>query len=479
MVRCRAAEPEIPGGKQIFIPCQWKTVAPVLSFNQANAGIMLMNPETSPPRKFRSLKVFFRFWVALFFIALIAANSITLLNLYKALHLTDQVVEHSIVEMHYAMLLQMSLTQAAMPPNDYLIHGKAKVRGNFRACIAGVERNFATLSAMTAMTPAQHQALTTARHDWERAKKMGEAILNITSPIGNPAAAGMMEEFDQMIGSIVTRLDAIHHVARAETGESHEILHGLESDVTLIVAAFLAAGFGIAIAGFLVLNRLLFPPLRELSKGMRRFSEGQLGHRIAGDMPVELRELANGFNTMAEKLQAQHAELVKTSSHDVLTGCFNHRQFIVDFAREFSRAQRYQETLSLLMTDLDHFKVINDTYGHPVGDKVLQKVAEAMGAQLRASDLLYRYGGEEFVILLPETDIRGALVAAESIRQKVADISVRLDGDQTIAVTISIGVACFPQDTDNQDELLKKADVAVYAAKNGGRNRVCHLKECA
>src|SRR3989344_6088735 len=131
------------------------------------------------------------------------------------------------------------------------------------------------------------------------------------------------------------------------------------------------------------------------------------------------------------------------------------------------------------MTDLDHFKAINDTYGHPVGDRVLQKVAEAMSAQLHASDSLYRYGGEEFVILLPETDIRGALVAAESIRRKVADISVRLDGNQTITVTISVGVACFPQDMDNQDELLKKADVAVYAAKNGGRNRVCHLKDCS
>ncbi len=238
---------------------------------------MLMNPETSPPRKFRSLKVFFRFWVALFFLALIAANAITLLNLYKALHLADQVVEHSIVEMHYAMLLQMSLAQATMPPNDYLIHGEPKARGNFRARVAEVERNFNTLSAMTAMTPAQHQALATARHDWERAKEMGEAILKIASPIGNPAAAGMMEEFDQMIGSIVTRLDAIHHVAHAETGESHEILHGLKSDVTLIVAAFLAAGFGIAIAGFLVLNLLLFPPLKDLSQGMRLFSEGSSG----------------------------------------------------------------------------------------------------------------------------------------------------------------------------------------------------------
>ena len=438
-----------------------------------------MNPEISSRRKNRSLKVFFRFWAALFFLALTAVNAVTLLNLYKALRLTDQVVERSIVEMHYAMLLQMSLAKAAMPPNDYLIHGKSSTREEFRARVAEVEQNFATLSAMTAMTPTQHQVLDAARREWGRTREMGEAILKIARPIGNPAAADKMEEFDQMINSVIARLDAIHRVAHAETGESHDELRGLKSEAILFVAAFLAAGLGIAIIGFIVLNRLLFPPLRDLSQGMRLFSEGQIGHRIAGNMPVELRELADGFNTMAEKLQAQHVELVKTASHDALTGCFNHRLFITDFAREFPRAQRYQKTLSLLMTDLDHFKAINDTYGHPVGDRVLQKVAEAMSAQLRASDSLYRYGGEEFVILLPETDTQGALVAAESIRRKVADISVRLDGNQTITVTISVGVACFPQDTDNQDELLKKADVAVYAAKNGGRNRVCHLKECA
>ncbi len=445
----------------------------------ANADIMAMNPKISSHRKIHSLRVFFRFWAALFLLALTAINAVTLLNLYKALRLTDQLVEHSIVEMHYAMLLQMSLAEAAMPPNDYLIHGKPREREEFRTHIADVERNFDTLSTMATITPAQHQVLDAARREWGRAKELGEAILKIARPIGNPAAADKMEEFDQMINSVIARLDAIHHVAYAETDESHRVLHSLKSEATLIVVVFLAVGLGIAIIGFIVLNRLLFPPLRDLSQGMRLFGEGQLGHRIAGNMPAELRELADGFNAMTEKLQAQHAELVKSSSLDSLTGCFNQRRFIMDFAREFSRAQRYQKTLSLLMTDLDHFKDVNDTYGHPTGDRVLQKVVEAMGTQLRASDALYRYGGEEFVILLPETDTQGALAAAESIRRKVADISIRLDGNQTIAVTISVGVACFPQDTDNQDELLKKADQAVYAAKNSGRNRVCHLKECA
>jgi diguanylate cyclase (GGDEF)-like protein len=136
---------------------------------------------------------------------------------------------------------------------------------------------------------------------------------------------------------------------------------------------------------------------------------------------------------------------------------------------------RYKDNLSLLMVDLDHFKSVNDSHGHPAGDRVLQKVAEAMDSQLRASDTLYRYGGEEFVILLPETDRSGALTVAESIRRKVADTVIVVDGNQTITITVSIGVACFPQDTENQEGLLKKADQAVYAAKNNGRNRVCCL----
>lgn len=434
-----------------------------------------MNSKASPRRKNRSLKVFFRSGAALFFLALIAVNAVTLFNLYKALRLTDQVVEHSIVEMHHAMLLQMSLAQAAMPPNDYLIHGDPQARGEFRARITEVERNFDALVPMTVMTAAQHQALGMARHDWERAREMGDAILKTSSPVGNQAAAAKMEKFDQLVSSIIAQLDAIHHVAHSETEESHAILHNLKLETTTVVLAFLAIGFAIAVAGFLVLNRLLFPPLQDLSRGMRLFSEGQHSHRIARNMPVELRELAEGFNAMAENLEAQHAELVKASSHDSLTGCLNHRQFILDFDREFSRVNRYKDNLSLLMVDLDHFKSVNDSYGHPAGDVVLQKVAEAMGTQLRASDTLYRYGGEEFVVLLPETDRRGALTVAESIRRKVADTAIVVDGQLTVTITVSIGVACFPQDTQDRDDLLKKADQAVYVAKNNGRNRVCHL----
>lgn len=434
-----------------------------------------MNSGVSPHRKKPSLKTFFRSGAVLFFLTLVVVNIVTLFNLYKALRLTDQVVEHSIVEMHYAMLLQMSLAQAVMPPHDYLIHGNPRARGEFRARIAEVERNFDTLAPMPGITAAQLQALAAARRDWERARGMGEAILNTSSPVGNKAAAAQMEEFDQLINGIITRLDAVHDVAFAATEESHAILHDLKLKTTTVVLAFLAIGLAIAIGGIILLNRLLFPPLQDLSRGMRLFSDGQHAHRITRNMPVELRELAEGFNVMAENLEAQHAELVRASSHDALTGCLNHRQFIMDFDREFSRVNRYKDNLSLLMVDLDHFKSVNDSYGHPAGDVVLQKVAEAMGTQLRASDTLYRYGGEEFVVLLPETDRRGALTVAESIRHKVADTAIVMDGQQTVTITVSIGVACFPQDTQDRDDLLKKADQAVYVAKNNGRNRVCHL----
>jgi diguanylate cyclase (GGDEF)-like protein len=264
-------------------------------------------------------------------------------------------------------------------------------------------------------------------------------------------------------------------VAFATTETSHATLHDLKLETTTVVLTFLAIGLAIAVGGIIVLNRLLFPPLQDLSQGMRLFSEGQHAHRITRNMPVELRELAEGFNAMAENLQAQHAELVTASTHDSLTGCLNHRQFIMDFDREFSRVNRYKDNLSLLMVDLDHFKSVNDSYGHPAGDVVLQNVAEAMGTQLRASDTLYRYGGEEFVVLLPETDRRGALTVAESIRCKVADTAIVMDGQQTVTITVSIGMACFPQDTQDRDDLLKKADQAVYSAKNNGRNRVCCL----
>ncbi|MDR9437682.1 MAG: diguanylate cyclase [Thiohalophilus sp.] len=160
-------------------------------------------------------------------------------------------------------------------------------------------------------------------------------------------------------------------------------------------------------------------------------------------------------------------ELQRQASHDSLTGLYNRRKFEVMLLHERERATRYRRHLAIILLDIDHFKLVNDRFGHNVGDEVLRQLAVLMREQRRDSDVLARWGGEEFIILLPETDLDGALHTAELLRQCIADTRFSTVGQ----VTVSLGVsACRPGDTP--DSLISRADDALYQAKEAGRNRV-------
>lgn len=168
-------------------------------------------------------------------------------------------------------------------------------------------------------------------------------------------------------------------------------------------------------------------------------------------------------------------QLERQSGIDGLTQLYNRRYFDVHFSREYLRCRRQKTALSILMIDVDCFKIYNDTYGHQAGDVVLKDVANAIKAALkRPGDLLARYGGEEFVVLLPETSTQGALTVAEQVRAAVEHLEIAHQGSKAgPVVTVSIGCWVFSGDEIPMEELLKNADEALYQAKNLGRNRVC------
>jgi diguanylate cyclase (GGDEF)-like protein len=162
---------------------------------------------------------------------------------------------------------------------------------------------------------------------------------------------------------------------------------------------------------------------------------------------------------------------------DPLTGVFNRRHFFELTQQELTRAQRYGLPISTIMLDLDHFKQINDRYGHLVGDHVLQEVAESIRDNIRTVDILGRYGGEEFTILLPNTALPGTREIAERVCEMIASLTLKMD-DDSVLVTASLGVVSVEDVTDISIEvLLNRADQALYAAKQSGRNQITIWKE--
>ena len=170
-----------------------------------------------------------------------------------------------------------------------------------------------------------------------------------------------------------------------------------------------------------------------------------------------------------------HRRITELITHDDLTGLLNRKSFILEMQREMARSNRYGHPFGLLMMDIDHFKRVNDTYGHLVGSQVLREVATVIRETLRDSDIAGRYGGEEYIALLPETDRLRAHEAAERIRQAIERTSFTASitaSHHKLSLTISIGVASYPGDAAQINDLIQRADEAMYEAKRRGRNLV-------
>lgn len=203
--------------------------------------------------------------------------------------------------------------------------------------------------------------------------------------------------------------------------------------------------------------------------------DGNLHHYLSVKIPLKKDgedPVLIGFSTEVTELFKLKEEFKKQANTDPLTGLYNRRYFVEHAEREFKRAQRNGQPLAVISLDIDHFKNVNDKYGHPVGDQVLIEVSKNLLPALRSEDVLARIGGEEFAIVLPETDMKEALIIAERIRQQQEQISLIGDWSGEVNVRVSVGVA-IKQESDNDfDALFSRSDQALYTAKNNGRNQV-------
>jgi len=196
---------------------------------------------------------------------------------------------------------------------------------------------------------------------------------------------------------------------------------------------------------------------------------GALGIRGIREKDTEKFSIVAQQFLLGFKRVVLYQKVQELATHDSLTGALSRRYWFARCADELARSRRYGFYAGCLMIDVDHFKDLNDTYGHLVGDAILAAVAALFKDIIRSIDLLGKYGGEEFVLFLTETDAEQAWAVAERIRQAVQAAGIRAY-DETITVTISIGIANFPDDAGDLDQLVDKADQSLYRAKNAGRN---------
>jgi diguanylate cyclase (GGDEF)-like protein len=238
----------------------------------------------------------------------------------------------------------------------------------------------------------------------------------------------------------------------------------------------------------LMITRHVISPLNELARTARAIADGAKDTRAHVASRNEIGEVAEALNMMADRVTASNQELMdlnadleqrvtdrtreleELASRDPLTGLYNRRHFGEVITREFASAERYDADLTCIMFDVDHFKETNDRFGHRTGDGVLTLLAEAISCELRESDVAARFGGDEFILLLPQTSARSASSLADRIVSRFSHGLKQTFPD--VPATLSIGVASLrATHAPSSEALIHEADVALYTAKESGRNR--------
>ncbi len=289
------------------------------------------------------------------------------------------------------------------------------------------------------------------------------------------AAAGMGRVVETTGGLYVRQVAGTQ--LRVALSIEHSDPHGLYVVLFTVVAA---TGL-LSVAAAWSLARSTTRPLAELAHAADRVADGDLDTRVPVRGRDEIGRLATTFNRMTYEMRGyisaltasrdQLQEAMRLSRTDPLTGLANYRHLEESLGWEIERTTRYANPLVILALDLDLFKEVNDSYGHPVGDAVLVEVARRIEGEIREVDRAFRQGGEEFVVLLPETDVAGGVAVAERLGAALRDTNITVEpSGPAVKVTVSIGVAIYPEHGDSGPKILAAADDAMYAAKAAGRD---------
>ena len=288
-----------------------------------------------------------------------------------------------------------------------------------------------------------------------------------------PDGAKLTLSFSSIPGT-ASRLILIVDEARVAAGINQEIRNAYIQLGLVCLIVLLGA--------LIAAETLIIKPIHKLVAVARRVGDGEWSVRASDSrLPAEFAPLARAFDRMASQLSERERELIASNDHlavmasiDMLSGLANRRGFQSRLEFEWAKAQQCHCELSLLMIDVDHFKLFNDTYGHPEGDACLSKIGETLSqVALEAGGFAARYGGEEFCLLLPDTDSSRAIEIGEMVRATVQDLAILHATSAYQAVTVSVGVASLrPNPALNPNDLLEAADASLYVAKRQGRNRV-------
>ncbi|MET3600560.1 diguanylate cyclase [Martelella mangrovi] len=362
--------------------------------------------------------------------------------------------------------IQSNLWDIAASVNDYANSGEEHYRSTFEAAEREVATHLRDLEQVTGEHPAFIPILEGVEQQWSALLRAAAAVEPQEGTV-DPT----LIRFESAIAETGKRIEDIAETMRILNEQSHA--RALEVMKSLELFAGLAGLFAFlfAAAGIYIIDQALIRSTDKLVEGAMRVANGERDREIDVRVPPELASVAQAFNAMMKQIIQQEDKLAAAARADGLTGLDNRREFDRVLDTRIQTARETNQPFALLIIDVDHFKVFNDTYGHLAGDDVLRQVAQVISENARDGDRAYRYGGEEFVMIMPGLRAYEAAAIAERVRKAISEHTMVLPDGSESQLTVSIGVSVFnPQ--ASQPDIVDLADKALYTAKTEGRNRV-------
>lgn len=428
----------------------------------------------APLRK--SIRARFRFAMALALIGIILIAAIALASNLFLLGMFERSVSEMGQEIAPSHVLETSLREAERLGSLYVTDRDASASAKFNEVADKVERQFqGILEYIAERAPDRHAGdharLLRALVAWRQARDFARAAFQF--PAETRDAADAVSRMVMSIDPAYRAISEFHHHAMEEVAEHLELGHNLVRWVHYATIVTIVFGLGLLALTAALFSRSILEPVARLLEGAGRLARNDLSYRVRlRNDKDELGYLGIALNSAASSLQRLYQELERRGTHDGLTGVANRTTFEERLAVECKSADRHKRPLSLLMLDIDFFKRVNDTYGHQVGDRVLQNIAQVLNKTTRPGDVVARYGGEEFSIILPGTDADQAMLIAQRICAAVEKCPLEGPACKNISVTASLGCATRTTHALSPAELVQLADQSLYLAKQQGRNRV-------
>lgn len=364
--------------------------------------------------------------------------------------------------------LRELLFQVSVPVTNHLLSSNREEREKYEELKQQIDMLFKGLLGANYEESdfANKENLIRSREEWNAAIVQADKLVLTRNNISDVEATQSLNQFEKHLRVSSERLVMFQQNTNQTIITKHnKVEQQLEHIQFFIVVGSIMAAIlvSVLIAYFFIRN--VVTPLKVIEMGAEKFGEGNFRYRLDIRSRNELGKLATTFNSMADKLE-------EIATRDSLTGLLNKKETLRILDTELKRAQRQAANVSVMMLDLDYFKIINDTYGHQAGDSVLVTAAKLIENHVRGIDYVGRYGGEEMLVVLPATTENESLETAERIRHSLASTPIAVNEIEHVNLTVSIGIAIFPTDAKEQRYLLAHADRALYQAKEAGRNQV-------